>query len=90
MKILLVYPKTPSTFWSFESALNFISKKSAEPPLGLITIAAMLPKTWDLKLIDMNVSELLDEDIVFFKKNSSKPNIRSNFKEKYGYIPTGY
>ncbi len=65
MKILLVYPKTPSTFWSFESALNFISKKPAEPPLGLITIAAMLPKTWDLKLIDMNVSELLDEDITW-------------------------
>ena len=65
MKILLVYPKIPSTFWSFESALNFISKKSAEPPLGLITIAAMLPKAWDIKLIDMNVSELLDEDITW-------------------------
>ena len=63
MKILLVYPKTPSTFWGFEGALNFISKKSAEPPLGLITIAAILPDTWDLKLVDMNVSGLLDDDI---------------------------
>ncbi|MEN8193424.1 MAG: B12-binding domain-containing radical SAM protein [Bacteroidota bacterium] len=63
MKILLVYPKTPSTFWSFETALEFISKKSAEPPLGLITVAAMLPEHWDLKLIDMNVSTLLDKDI---------------------------
>lgn len=65
MNILLVYPKIPSTFWSFESALNFIAKKSAEPPLGLITVASMLPKEWNLKLIDMNVAELLDKDIVW-------------------------
>ena len=63
MKILLVYPKIPPTFWSFEGALKFISKKSAEPPLGLITIAAMLPINWDLKLIDMNIEELKDVDI---------------------------
>lgn len=63
MKVLLVYPKIPSTFWSFESALNFISKKSAEPPLGLITVAAMLPSDWKLKLIDINVAELKDKDI---------------------------
>ncbi len=65
MNVLLVYPKIPSTFWSFESALNFISKKSAEPPLGLITVAAMLPKEWNLKLIDMNVTELKDKDILW-------------------------
>jgi radical SAM superfamily enzyme YgiQ (UPF0313 family) len=63
MKILLIYPETPSTFWSFKDALKFVSKKSAEPPLGLITIAAMLPKDWDLKLIDMNVTRLDDKDI---------------------------
>jgi radical SAM superfamily enzyme YgiQ (UPF0313 family) len=63
MKILLVYPETPSTFWSFRNAIKFISKKSAEPPLGLITIAAMLPDTWDIKLIDTNVTPLKDEDI---------------------------
>ncbi len=63
MKILLIYPKTPSTFWSFNEALRFVSKKSAEPPLGLITVAAMLPKEWNLKLIDMNVSKLNDDDI---------------------------
>jgi len=63
MKILLVHPKTPSTFWSFSGALKIISKKSAEPPLGLITIAALLPHSWELKLIDMNVNELLDEDL---------------------------
>ncbi|HDL18787.1 MAG TPA: DUF4070 domain-containing protein [Bacteroidetes bacterium] len=63
MKILLVYPETPVTFWSFKDALRFISKKSAEPPLGLLTIAAMLPVDWDKKLIDMNVSPLKDEQI---------------------------
>lgn len=65
MKILLIYPETPQTFWSFKDALNFVSKKSAEPPLGLITIAGMLPKHWELKLIDMNVSKLKEEDIVW-------------------------
>lgn len=63
MNILLVYPKIPSTFWSFEGALKIISKKSAEAPLGLITIAAMLPEDWNLKLIDMNVCELIDKDL---------------------------
>ena len=63
MKILLVFPKIPTTFWSFHNALRFISKKSSEPPLGLLTLAAMLPNTWDKKLVDMNVSSLLDEHI---------------------------
>lgn len=65
MKILLVYPETPSTFWSFKDALQFVSKRSAEPPLGLITVAAMLPEDWELKLIDTNVSDLKDKDIVW-------------------------
>lgn len=63
MKILFVYPETPSTFWSFKEALKFVSKKAAEPPLGLITVAAMLPKDWEKRLIDMNVSELTDKDL---------------------------
>lgn len=65
MKILLVSPETPSTFWAFKNAIKFISKKSSEPPLGLLTIAAMLPEKWPKKLIDMNVSSLTDEDIVW-------------------------
>lgn len=63
MKILLVYPETPSTFWSFKDAVKFVAKKSAEPPLGLITVAALLPDKWEKKLIDMNVTQLKDEDI---------------------------
>ena len=65
MKILLVYPETPSTFWSFRAALQFVSKRSTEPPLGLLTLAAMLPETWMIKLVDMNVSMLTDEHLLW-------------------------
>jgi len=47
MKILLVYPQYPDTFWSFRYALKFISKKAAFPPLGLLTVAALLPGEWE-------------------------------------------
>jgi len=63
MKILLVYPRYPETFWSLRHALKFISKKANLPPLGLLTVAAMLPGNWHKKLVDMNVSRLTDEDI---------------------------
>ncbi len=63
MKILLVYPRYPETFWSFTHALKFISKKAAFPPLGLLTVAAMLPDDWEKKLVDMNIIALSDEDI---------------------------
>jgi len=63
MKILLVNPETPSTFWSFRNALKFISKKSSEPPLGLLTAAAMLPENWSKKLIDLNVTHLEEKHI---------------------------
>ena len=63
MKILMVYPQYPDTFWSFRHALKFISKKAAFPPLGLLTVAAMLPEEWDKKLVDMNITSLTDKDI---------------------------
>lgn len=63
MKILLVYPEYPDTFWSFKHALKFVFKKASNPPLGLLTVAAMLPKEWKKKLIDMNVTSLNDEDL---------------------------
>ena len=63
MNILLIYPEYPDTFWSFKHALKFISKKAVNPPLGLITISAMLPKNWNKKLIDQNIEKLKRKDI---------------------------
>ena len=63
MKILFVYPKYPDTFWSFKYALKFVFKKASNPPLGLLTVAAMLPKEWQKRLVDMNVTSLKDKDI---------------------------
>lgn len=63
MKILLVYPEYTTTFWSFKYALEFISKKAAYPPLGLMTIAALLPEHWEKRLIDMNTTPLTDDDL---------------------------
>ena len=63
MNALLIYPEFPVTFWSFKYALKFISKKANNPPLGLATIAALLPPDWNLKLVDMNVSKLTHRDL---------------------------
>jgi len=63
VKILLVYPRYPDTFWSFKHALKFISKKAAFPPLGLLTVAAMLPREWEKKLVDLNTTALTDNDL---------------------------
>ena len=63
MKILLVYPGYPDTFWSFKNALKIIHKKAAYPPLGALTVAAMLPAEWEKKLVDLNVSHLTDKQI---------------------------
>lgn len=62
-KILLLYPECPDNFWGFKHAIKFIAKKALHPPLGLITIASMLPKNWELKLIDMNVQKLKDKHL---------------------------
>lgn len=63
MKILLVYPRYPETFWSFRHALKFIGKKASFPPLGLLTIAAMLPGAWEKRLVDINVAPLSDREL---------------------------
>jgi radical SAM superfamily enzyme YgiQ (UPF0313 family) len=65
VKILLVNPEYPDTFWSFKHALKFVSKKAAFPPLGLLTVAAMLPPHFEVKLVDMNVSKLREKDITW-------------------------
>jgi len=63
MRILMVYPEFPDTFWSFKHALRFIKKKASFPPLGLVTVAALLPESWEKRLVDMNVTQLRRSDI---------------------------
>ena len=63
MKILLVYPKYPDTFWSFKYALKFSPRKALNTPLGPLTVAAMLPGDWEKRFVDMNVTKLTDKDV---------------------------
>lgn len=63
MKVLMVYPEYPATYWSFRFAVPFQRRKAAHPPLGLMTISPMLPKDWERKLIDINVEPLRDKQI---------------------------
>ncbi|MDR3641596.1 MAG: DUF4070 domain-containing protein [Humidesulfovibrio sp.] len=63
MNVLLVYPVYPDTFWSFKHVLPFVAKKAVFPPLGLLTVAAMLPETWGKRLVDTNVGPLSDADL---------------------------
>ncbi len=63
MKALLIYPEFPDTFWSFRHALKFIQKKASSPPLGLLTMAAMLPEEWEKRLVDTNVERLSEDDL---------------------------
>jgi len=65
MNILMVYPEFPDTFWSFKHALEFVGKRSALPPLGLLTVAALLPREWSLRLVDTNVRKLTDKDLAW-------------------------
>lgn len=63
MNVLLIYPEFPDTFWSFKHALRFIRKQASQPPLGLCTVAAMLPEAWAIRLIDLNVRILRKADL---------------------------
>jgi len=63
MNVLLLFPQCPDSFWNFKHALRFISKKAAVPPLGLITVSAMLPASWSKRLTDMNIEPLQTSDI---------------------------
>ncbi len=63
MKVLLVNPEFPDTYWSFRHALPFEGKRCAFPPLGLLTVSALLPKSWERRLVDLNVGKLKTSDI---------------------------
>lgn len=62
---LLIYPEHPPTYWGMTTTLEIIGKKAMFPPLGLLTIAAMFPPDYDLRLVDLNVTALRDEDLVW-------------------------
>ena len=70
MRVLLIYPEFPDTFWSFKHALKFIRKKAALAPLGLLTLGAMLPKEWSKRLIDVNVRKLTEKDLEWAEAGS--------------------
>ena len=63
MNALLIYPEFPETYWSFKHALKFLGKRAAQPPLGLMTVAALLPACWKKRLVDTNVDRLRDRDL---------------------------
>ena len=65
MNVLLIYPGFPDTYWSFRYALSFQGKRAAQPPLGLMTVAALLPHSWNKRLIDTNVEPLRDRDLAW-------------------------
>jgi radical SAM superfamily enzyme YgiQ (UPF0313 family) len=66
IKVLMVWPRFPSSFWSFQGMTNsLISEKAFQPPLGLITVAALCPKEWKIRLIDRAFEDLLDADILW-------------------------
>ncbi|WP_455382059.1 B12-binding domain-containing radical SAM protein [Salinispira pacifica] len=62
--LLLVYPEIPATYWSYKHALSFIGKRALMPPLGLATIAAMVPEQLSCRILDMNVEPLTDDDLL--------------------------
>jgi radical SAM superfamily enzyme YgiQ (UPF0313 family) len=65
MNVLLLYPEFPDTFWSFKHALKFIRKRASFPPLGLLTVAAMLPPEWAKRLVDASVRMLREKDLAW-------------------------
>jgi radical SAM superfamily enzyme YgiQ (UPF0313 family) len=65
LNVLLAYPEFPDTFWSFKHALRFVRKPANSPPLGLLTVAGMLPREWNLRLVDLNVRPLADADLAW-------------------------
>lgn len=65
LEVLMVWPRFPSSFWSFEGILDLIRIETNHPPLGLLTVAALCPESWNLRLIDRGFEELRDADILW-------------------------
>ncbi|MGB3557211.1 MAG: B12-binding domain-containing radical SAM protein [Geitlerinemataceae cyanobacterium] len=62
MNVLLLYPRFPKSFWSFEKTLELLDRKAMLPPLGLITVAALLPQEWNFKLADRNIRDVTEAE----------------------------
>jgi radical SAM superfamily enzyme YgiQ (UPF0313 family) len=65
LKVLMIWPRFPPSFWGFDAVMDLTSEESTTPPLGLLTIAALCPKNWKLRLVDRSFEELLDSDILW-------------------------
>ena len=65
MRVLLVHPEFPTTYWGFQHSLPFIGKRATLPPLGLLTLAALLPPAWHVRVADLNVAPLSDDDVLW-------------------------
>ncbi|MDY0003339.1 MAG: radical SAM protein [Polyangia bacterium] len=63
MNTLLVHPRLPLTYWGFQHSLDLIGKRASLPPLGLLSLAALLPRHWQVRLVDLNVTPLSDDDL---------------------------
>src|ERR1017187_7087216 len=65
IKVLMVWPRFPASFWSLGEVMEIVPERSLVPPLGLITVAALCPKQWEIRLVDLAFEELSDEDLVW-------------------------
>jgi radical SAM superfamily enzyme YgiQ (UPF0313 family) len=65
LKALMIWPRFPASFWGFEGVLDIIPERSMIPPLGLVTVAALCPSSWELRLLDLSFDELRDEDLLW-------------------------
>jgi radical SAM superfamily enzyme YgiQ (UPF0313 family) len=65
INVLMVWPKFPPSFWGFEGVLQMIPEAAMTPPLGMITVAALCPNRWKIRLVDHCFDELRDEDLVW-------------------------
>ncbi len=76
VKVLMVWPSFPPSFWGFEGVLQMIPERAMTPPLGLITVAALCPATWEIRLIDHAFEELRDEDLAMGRPGDGKRHAR--------------
>src|SRR5215472_7173014 len=63
IKVLMIWPRFPASFWSFAKIMEILPKKAIHPPLGLLSVAALCPKSWEVRLVDRAVEELQETDL---------------------------